>query len=170
MKSSEHVDQAEGHRSHNGRRNAHTQKDVRNGLFQSHVQYCRHQSARPGTGARQRNDHQNAKSNGAVLMYHTALQVGFLLQSGDFLIPPLAALPKPGKNVPDVNDDERHRHHVAQHCYRQGQRVVQPQGDPIGQATPQLDDGDHGDEKRGNQLAESRGYTPRNNAGVFALL
>ena len=152
--SSEDVDQAKGHHGHDGRRDAYAQEDGRDGLLQPHVQHRRHQGTRPGAGPRQRNGHQDAKTDGAVLAHYPAFQVGFFLQPGDLLIPPLAAFAQPGKNVSDIDDDEWYRHPIAQYCRRQGHRIIQPQGNAVRQAAPQLDDRGHGNKECGNKLAK----------------
>lgn len=164
------MDQAESHHGHDGRRNAYAQKNGRDGLFQPHVQHCCHQGPRPGAGARQGDGHQNAKANGAVLAHHPPLEMGLFLQPGDFLIPPRAALPQPAEYVPDIDNDKGHRHHIAQHRRRQGQRVIQSQGDSVRQAAPQFDDGDHGNKKCGNDLAQCRRGNPSDHTGLSALI
>ena len=150
------MDQAVGHGGHDAGGDEHAKDDGGDGSFQPQVQEGCHQGAGPGAGAGQGDGHQQAESQGPVFLHQVALQVGLVLQFGDQPVQPLADLPQPGENAADEHDDEGHGQQISQHGGGQGHRVVQAQGDAVGQTGPQLHHRGHGYEKCGDDLSQRR--------------
>ncbi len=148
------LDGAVGEAGHDGGGDADAHEDHRKSLSNFQVQQRRHQSAGPGAGTGQRDRHQDQKAPGAVFFHRFALALGPPFQPGDETVQrgPMSA--QPGEDTLDVYDDERNGDHVAQDRGGQSRKVRKPQGDPVGQAEPQLHHGYHGDEKGNDELAK----------------
>ncbi len=146
------MDESKGYSGHDGSCDTDPQKNRGNGLFQPHIQHGGHQRAGPGTGARQRNCHQNAEPDGAVFPHNTPLQVGFGFQCRDDSVPPFAACTHPGKNPPDEHDDKRYREHIAKNRGHQRGGVGETEGNAVRQTAPQFNDRNHRDKEGRDQF------------------
>ena len=121
----------------------------RRGIFKK----AAHQGPRPASGTGQGNGHEDHQAQVLVFGHLAALDMGLLFQLVHQGVQPGHVAAHPEENAPDIHQNKGKRENIAHNAGGKGHPGVQPQGHAEGNAAPQLDDGEHGDQHGKDDLA-----------------
>ena len=144
------MDHAPAHQRDDHARSGDARADGGQGELDAQAHQRRDQRARPRTGPRQRDGDKQEKAQRLIFFDDHGLLIAALDQPSGQLFRLSAEELHPAQDLPQEENDERHRQQICDHAHRQQQPQRNVVRQPIGDRAAQLRDRGHG-QKQGKK-------------------